>query len=90
MPPRMPAIKVTRQKREASVLTVSMRPVPMDFPSRIAPAFAMPKQATVSRFLATTTTALAATISLPRCPMMTEYMENATPHTTSVPKAGRE
>ena len=62
----------------------------MDFPRRIAPALAIPKQATVPKFRATTTTALAATISLPRCPIMTEYIENASPQETSLPKAGRE
>ena len=89
-PPAMPLKKVILQKREASAFTRSVFPAPMDFPKRIAPALAIPKQTTVPRFLATTTTAFAATISLPRCPMMTEYMENATPQETSLPKAGRE
>ena len=31
----------------------------------------------------------AAVASLPRCPMMTVYMENPTPHTSSFPSTGR-
>ena len=89
-PPTIPLTKVIRQNLEASDFTVSIRPAPMDFPRRIAPALAIPKQATVPKFRATTTTALAATISLPRCPIMTEYIENASPQETSLPKAGRE
>ena len=89
-PPAIPLTNVIQQKRDASSLTVSICPAPMAFPSRMAPALAIPKQTTVPRFLATTATALAATMSLPRCPMITEYMENPTPQETSFPKAGRE
>ena len=69
---------------------MSLFPEPIDLPSIIAPAFAIPKHTTVPKFLATTTTAFAATISPPRCPIITEYIENAIPQTISLPKAGME
>ena len=90
IPPMIPLKKVILQNRDASSFTLSIRPSPMAFPRRIAPALARPKQMTVPRFLATITTALAATMSLPRWPMITEYMEKASPQDTSLPKAGRE
>lgn len=89
-PPTSPPRKVILQNREASAFTCSRWPSPIVLPSRIAPALAMPNQTTVPKFLATMTTALAATISLPRWPMITEYIEKASPQDTSLPKAGRE
>ena len=90
IPPAIPLKNVILQNRVESSFTVSINPAPMDLPRRMAPALARPKHTTVPRFLATITTALAATMSLPRCPMITEYMEKATPQETSFPKAGRE
>ena len=62
----------------------------MIFPSRMPPALAMPKHSTVPKFRTTTTKELAATASVPRWPIITEYMENATLQDTSLPRAGRE
>ena len=51
---------------------------------------AMAKQNTVPILRTTTTSELAATASVPRCPRITEYMENATLQDTSFPSAGRD
>lgn len=46
-PPAIPLAKMIQQKRDASPFTVSICLVPMAFPSRTAPALAIPKQTTV-------------------------------------------
>ena len=50
----------------------------------------MAKQNTVPILRTTTTSELAATASVPRCPRITEYMENATLQDTSLQSAGRD
>ena len=59
-------------------------------PSRILPALATEKQNTVPMLRTTETMEFAATASVPKCPKITEYMENATLHDTSFPKAGND
>ena len=56
----------------------------------IAGVLAMPKQRIVPKFRTTMTKELAATASVPRCPIITEYMEKATLQEISFPRAGRE
>ena len=63
---------------------------PMMFPRRMPPALAMPKQRMVPKLRTTTTKELAATASVPRWPMITEYMEKATLQLMSFPSAGRD
>ena len=54
------------------------------------PALARPKQRIVPKLRTTAAREFAATASVPRCPIITEYMEKARPHTTSLPMAGSE
>ncbi|GFH93454.1 hypothetical protein IMSAGC002_04731 [Lachnospiraceae bacterium] len=89
-PPIAPVITVSFISFFAPSLASSSLFSPIIFPSRIPPALAIPKQSMVPKFLTTITNELAATASVPRCPIITEYMENATLQDISFPKAGKE
>ena len=56
----------------------------------MVPALAIAKQNTEPMLRTTVTRELAATASVPKCPRITEYMENATLHETSFPSAGSD
>ena len=85
-----PARIVLRTRREASRSASSRFPLPIVLPNTIAPPYAMPKARTEHSWRRTFTTEFAATMSSPRCPKITEYIEKAEPQTSSLPKAGRE
>ena len=89
-PPIAPAMTVIFSILEAYTFDFSRSPFPITFPRRIVPALAMAKQKTEPILRTTVTSELAATASVPRCPRITEYMENATLHETSFPSAGSD
>ena len=67
----------------------SSLPSPIFWPSSMPPALARPKQRMVPKLRTTVAREFAATASVPKCPIITEYMEKAKPQTTSLPMAGR-
>ena len=89
-PPIAPAITVIFSILEAYTFDFSRSPFPITFPRRIVPALAIAKQKTEPILRTTVTSELAATASVPRCPRITEYMENATLQETSFPRAGSD
>ena len=75
--------KVSRSRRLASRSARAMSPAPIVLPRMIAVPFAMPKPSTEARLRIIETIEFAATMSSPRWPMMTAYIEKARPQTNS-------
>ena len=89
-PPRAPVATVSFISFFAPARASSNLFSPMILPNKMPPALAMPKQRMVPKFRTTITKELAATTSVPRCPKITEYMENATLQLISFPRAGKD
>ena len=81
---------LSQNKRSPYLLACSSSPLPSSFPTRMPPPFARPLQKQTIRFFTIFAIELAATASFPRCPMMTEYIENPIPHTRLSANIGAE
>ena len=79
-PDTIPAIIAVLVSVSPTSFASCRRSAPRRFPTMILPAFPSPRQKHTTRFLEIFAIPLAATASVPRCPMITEYMEKPIPH----------